>query len=137
MERKEFIKTCAGIALLGCTGMLLESCTTYVYLSSQIVENKLVVDKKLFPKDTNIVLLKRREFKNAIALKRVDNGYIAVYLECTHKQCQVNPYPDKLVCPCHRSEFAWSGKVLKKPAKHDLKVFDVSHDDANIYIDLT
>ena len=41
---------------------------------------------------------------------------------CTHLGCLINRVEgDKLVCPCHGSEFSTSGKVIKGPAYQPLK----------------
>ncbi len=42
---------------------------------------------------------------------------------CTHLGCKVNFLKDKNIfqCPCHKSEYSIYGKVIKGPAKKDLK----------------
>lgn len=46
---------------------------------------------------------------------------------CTHQGCTVAANGDKLVCPCHGSEFAAAtGAVTKGPATADLKSLSVS-----------
>jgi Rieske Fe-S protein len=48
---------------------------------------------------------------------------------CTHLKCKIGykADEDKFVCPCHKSEFALDGKVIRKPAKKNLPVYS---DDA-------
>lgn len=50
---------------------------------------------------------------------------IAVNPNCTHKGCPVkwNEAGKKFTCPCHDSEFAADGKVLKGPADQPLKTY--------------
>ncbi len=50
---------------------------------------------------------------------------IAVNPNCTHKGCPVtwNEAGKKFTCPCHDSEFATDGKVLKGPADKPLKTY--------------
>jgi cytochrome b6-f complex iron-sulfur subunit len=51
--------------------------------------------------------------------------FIAVNPKCTHAGCDVKwiPGAKKYSCPCHDSEFAADGKVLKGPASTDLAVY--------------
>jgi Rieske Fe-S protein len=49
-------------------------------------------------------------------------GWVVLSAICTHLKCKIKYDGGKhnFVCPCHKSEFDLSGKVLKKPAKKDL-----------------
>lgn len=51
----------------------------------------------------------------------------AVSRKCTHLGCRlnINENEKKLICPCHQSQFDYSGKRLAGPAKQDLPVFPV------------
>jgi len=49
-------------------------------------------------------------------------GWVVLSAICTHLKCKIK-YDDgkhNFLCPCHKSEFDLSGKVLKKPAKKNL-----------------
>lgn len=56
------------------------------------------------------------------------SGYKACSAICPHKGCEVEyvAAAKQFVCPCHRSLFDEDGKVLKGPARTDLKHFDAS-----------
>ena len=51
------------------------------------------------------------------------NKIIAMSDICTHLGCKINFIKDKNIfqCPCHRSEFSIYGRVIKGPAKKNLK----------------
>lgn len=49
-----------------------------------------------------------------------DGAYTAVELVCTHRACEVYPRRDRLVCPCHGSQFGLRGEVLVGPASAPL-----------------
>jgi Rieske Fe-S protein len=49
---------------------------------------------------------------------------------CTHKKCTVEYSKEKqrIVCPCHGSNFALDGKVLLGPAEKPLQAFEATLD---------
>lgn len=57
---------------------------------------------------------------------------------CTHKKCTVeyDSGSRTLVCPCHGSQYALSGKVLKGPAKAALTNYEATLADGQITISL-
>ena len=65
-----------------------------------------------------------------------DDGKLRDYAlkaECTHLGCLVgplNPISRRYVCPCHGSEYAADGAVLRGPAPKPLVLARVSTDDA-------
>lgn len=58
-----------------------------------------------------------------------DGTFRAFSAICTHQGCKVVPddaQPDRLVCPCHHSEFAtYTGNVLTGPAREDLTEYEI------------
>jgi cytochrome b6-f complex iron-sulfur subunit len=52
---------------------------------------------------------------------------------CSHKKCTVEYSKDKqrVVCPCHSSNYALDGKVLNGPAEKPLQSFDAALDAPN------
>lgn len=50
----------------------------------------------------------------------------ALLARCTHRGCQPDPVGDRLVCPCHGSEFSLDGEVLEGPAQRPLRPFPVT-----------
>lgn len=136
MDRKNFLK----IASLGtvCGGILpiLEGCVRYRYVDSQQEAGKIEVAKTAF-RDDDFVLVRNPRYKSPIYLrKKQDGSFRALLLECTHKQCSVNPSKNRLLCPCHGSQFDASGNVLEGPAKKNLFAYRVSTDSKHIYIEL-
>ncbi len=53
------------------------------------------------------------------------SGIKAFSLECTHLGCQVAYKRTHFVCPCHGSEFAIDGTVIKGPADRPLQALDI------------
>jgi Rieske Fe-S protein len=71
---------------------------------------KVVKDEKLFV----------RAVKNGSGL-----NWVVLSAICTHLKCKLkyDGGDKQFVCPCHKSTFDLSGKVLKKPAKKNLPSF--------------
>jgi Rieske Fe-S protein len=59
---------------------------------------------------------------------------VALHAQCTHQGCQPEPVAERLVCPCHGSEFALDGSVLEGPAERPLTRFPVMVDGSQIKI---
>lgn len=144
MERRKFVKTlslnCASVSILGA---ILQGCATIKYATApQFINNKIVLNKKefeLIKKDKvtyhQWILVKTEKADFPIGVFRFDDTkYSAIYLECSHQGCEVEPQSDHLQCPCHGSEFSNLGKVQEGPAEKDLKKFEIETDQDNIYI---
>lgn len=137
MERKEFIKLASAGIFCGGIIPVLEGCVTYRYAESALEGDKLVVEKKVFQKDL-FVLVHNPQASSPIYLRKdADERYTALLLECTHKQCTVNPDKETLSCPCHGSRYDAKGNVLEGPARKPLMHYKVDSDDTNIYIQLS
>ena len=61
-----------------------------------------------------------------VVLVRDAEGVYAVSRVCTHLGCIVHPSPSGFDCPCHGSQFASDGAVIKGPAPKPLKWLAVS-----------
>jgi nitrite reductase/ring-hydroxylating ferredoxin subunit len=65
-----------------------------------------------------------------------EDGIYALSATCTHLGCMINDEQDKFVCPCHGSQFDFSGRVLQGPATISLQNFEVKlSDDGRVIID--
>jgi cytochrome b6-f complex iron-sulfur subunit len=141
MERREFIKNCTFLCAGGIgLSILIESCGSVHYASSTLDKNRVRVSKAEFSdakkRDREFVVVRTEKFAFPICLYKKGNDYTAIYMQCSHQGCELNPNKTSLVCPCHGSEFSTSGKVLSPPADKDLKQFNIITDNENIYIEL-
>ncbi|MDJ0772324.1 MAG: ubiquinol-cytochrome c reductase iron-sulfur subunit [Mastigocoleus sp. MO_167.B18] len=61
---------------------------------------------------------------------------IAVDPTCTHAGCTVEWKSDleRFVCPCHQSEFAVDGQLIKTPARRPLKNYVAKIEGDDIFI---
>ena len=146
MNRKDFIKSC-GVLCFGGTAMatFLQSCGTSSHVAQSVFsENKLVIKKTEFIEIKNekiterkYVLVRTEKLGFPVCIyKQNENEYTALYMECTHRGCELKPNAGYLICPCHGSEFSNKGIVQNPPAENNLKQFQTTIDNENIYIHL-
>lgn len=70
-----------------------------------------------------------------IHLRRDASGAVlAVLASCTHRGCQPEPLGDRLVCPCHGSEFSFAGEVLQGPAERPLVRYEVIEEGGELLV---
>ena len=60
-----------------------------------------------------------------IIVNRVSESSVSAYLsKCAHMGCELPlPKNNLIVCPCHGAQYDGSGKVLKGPAKTNLRIY--------------
>lgn len=139
MNRREFIRRLealsAGAAACG-AGASLSGCLGFHFVNSTLVGSTLVVRRAELG-DSRFALLDAPGFALPIFLRRAEDGaWSAVSTRCMHRGCQVEPVADKLVCPCHGSEYTETGEVLKGPTEHPLRRYPVAVRDEAIAIEL-
>lgn len=133
--RREFVRELAVLAGGSAALMWLASCKSHTYVQGTVAGNRIIVSKADFSENT-FVVVKSEKYPAPIYLRRLnENQYTALLMECTHKQCEVRAYKNVLQCPCHGSEFSYTGEVLEPPATEPLKRFTVTTDDQNIIIE--
>ena len=90
--------------------------------------------KSEFPYNKN----KEISFPGSFIIVNKNNTPVVFSSHCTHLGCSINKVEnDRLVCPCHGSEYDLSGKVVKGPAYKNLQTipFHISDDGKNIIIE--
>lgn len=133
-QRRKFIRTTSVLASVGSCGLTsLVGCTPVQYISGEVKDDQLIIDKGQWG-ESAFVLVKHQQLSAPIFVKRLPTGYTALYLECTHKKCEVRANSKTLKCPCHGSEFDHRGQVLNGPAENELKSFQIREDEKYIYI---
>ncbi len=81
---------------------------------------KIVLQKRLISPNSAVVYPEKR-----LAILNIKGRLFALDLTCTHLGCTVNINQKEIVCPCHGSVFSHSGKLIKGPAKKDLRSYKV------------
>ena len=83
------------------------------------------------------VIVRHDDLQYPICLYRIsEEEYSAVLMRCTHQGAELQVAGDQLTCPAHGSSFTKWGKVVAAPAATDLRRFDVSVKENQLFIDL-
>jgi cytochrome b6-f complex iron-sulfur subunit len=139
MDRKEFLTRIGLISVaVPCFGLasIMSGCKTPVYIAHSINDSKITVKISDFG-NNRFVLVKNTRLPAPLYLSRIsENNYTALLMLCTHKECELSPAGNILICPCHGSQFSDSGKVLSSPAQKDLRKYTVTIEEGNIIIQL-
>ncbi len=143
MDRRTFVKRLPVLSagtrtvtlLTGVLGSsLTAACSGFHYVSGLEDQGRLVIPRSSFATET-YALVETSQFPLPLYVHHHgDEDYSAVLAECTHRGCQPDPAGDRLVCPCHGSEFSLVGTVLEGPADQPLPRFDVTVSDDNVVI---
>lgn len=92
------------------------------YKSSNKIKEFRIPKKKVSPNSAVVYPDKK------IALVNINNQLFALDLTCTHLGCTVQINKANIVCPCHGSIFSHDGRLIKGPAKRNLRIYKVIED---------
>jgi len=127
IHRRAFLAACAAVPFAG-------ACARMTFVSGRLDADRIVVAKTALA-DEPYALVEVPSFDFPVYVHRQGaDEYTAVLTRCTHRGCTVEPERERLVCPCHGSEYSHVGAVLKGPAERPLVQFEVATDGENIYI---
>ncbi len=131
-NRRMFLTT----SLLGLVGCATACSSLPIYtLDDSITQNSpFIVPKSALEPDGHVVI-EGKALGASILLARQDQNYTAVEMICTHRGCAVHLQREKLVCPCHGSEFKLNGDVTQGPAAVPLHSYAVHEDGENLRIE--
>ncbi|MCI0448844.1 MAG: Rieske (2Fe-2S) protein [Chlorobi bacterium] len=138
ISRKDFLKKTTllsgGLILLPVIGNL-SGCSasaesTKVTVSPEGIIKYNIAGTLKNPGDGELLELEKTDSK-ILLIKKQGNSFTALNSVCTHKGCELVKKRDFLDCPCHGSEFDFSGKVIKGPASEPLQSFKTEFDGKN------
>jgi len=109
------------LLLHGCAGL---SAYRGRILSDQIRIPKTNAETLLLP--NGLLVVTALNLAGSIVLRNVTKeGIVALSSVCTHRGCELRPFPDSLRCPCHGSKFDAVGEVIQGPAHAPLTRYRV------------
>ena len=124
LERRDFLKTGCRACLMGAValtmGNLLEACgTTSKAFSADMNNNQVQVPLTLFAA-SDFQIISPKHFEYEIAVRKKDNQYEALLMQCTHQSNQLVRTGSGFLCSLHGSQFDENGNVKKGPAERPL-----------------
>ncbi len=127
MLRRDFV-------LIGVSAIAASGCAGARYLAPRAAPGRLSIASAELGPD-GAAFLQTPEMPRPIYLRRASSGaVVALLASCTHQGCQPEPLGDRLVCPCHGSEFALDGDVLQGPAERPLTRYDVTEEAGEVVV---
>ena len=132
LPRREFLQRSGTLALGACTvgaraalPALALACATVPYVRGDLRDGVVHLSFAVLDADGR-ALVEIPGVDLPLFVRRVQGGGAsALSTRCTHRGCEVEPASDRLVCPCHGSEYALDGAVLRGPAQRPLEPFRV------------
>ena len=139
MERRNFIKasclTCASVIGAGALLSALQSCKPLAVLKTDANDGIINVSTSSFVEEQKLLLIRNQKMEYDILLvKKQDNTYNALYMECTHQNQPLTANKNGLFCSAHGSSFDLEGNVKQEPATKPLRKFKTEITDNNIKI---
>jgi cytochrome b6-f complex iron-sulfur subunit len=137
MKRRDFM-TFVGLGwIASCLPVALAACSLDSKTSSGSGKKWHVVGEAEGLKNAGMLLVKDSPVGPVLVVAGgAGQNPVAVNPTCPHAECTVTWTVEskKFSCPCHGSEFAIDGKVLKEPAKEALKTYDVKIEDNSVLV---
>ncbi|MDH3205619.1 MAG: Rieske (2Fe-2S) protein [Gemmatimonadota bacterium] len=137
MRRRDFVQRLPVVGsgfLLGASSLSLTSCGGVAYLVPVAAPGRLVIGTAELGPGAE-AFLQGPDMSRPVYMRRAASGEITALLaSCTHNGCQPTPLGDRLVCPCHGSEFSFDGAVLQGPAERPLTRYEVTEADGQVTV---
>lgn len=140
MYRRDFVQRLPSVAsglALGASTLVLAGCAGVRYVVPRSRPGRLVIGLRELDEDGQ-AFVQTPDMARPVYLRRLASGeLVAVLASCTHQGCQPEPVGERLVCPCHGSEFSFEGAVLRGPAQRPLTRYptSVEGDDVVVRVD--
>ena len=117
---------------------MLNSCSPLPVLKTSSKESTLSIPETSFAENQNLLIIKNSNYEFDILLvKKADNTYNALYMQCTHESQPLSATKSGLFCSSHGSAFNLEGEVTVQPATKALKKFRTQTENNQIIIHLT
>jgi Rieske Fe-S protein len=136
LDRRAFLRTLPVLpASLGAgVGLLATACAGPSYLVPlEITPGRLVIPLVAIA-EAGAFVAHPRSNRPIYLTRRAGGELTALHAQCTHQGCQPDPVGDRMVCPCHGSEFALDGAVLQGPAERPLTRFPAAIEGSDVVI---
>lgn len=142
VDRRGFLRqleVLAGGAVCGALPLLAGACgaARARYVTPTVAGDRLAVPAARLAAAGALLVEDPRSDLPIYLRRSADGAYTAVSTRCMHRGCQVEPAADRLVCPCHGSEYTFAGGVLQGPTELPLVRYRVTADADAVYVHLS
>ncbi|GBD91690.1 cytochrome b6-f complex iron-sulfur subunit [bacterium BMS3Abin04] len=118
ISRRKFLKMISALLAIPSFAVWFETVKTNLKIISK-------TKKVILPANMNDGI----SFIENLIVEKSGKGINIFSSTCTHLGCKINQEKNnKFICPCHGSQFALNGEVIKGPATKNLKQFNYSQD---------
>lgn len=132
LPRREFLQRSGSLVLSACTvgaraalPLFGVACATVPYVRGDLRDGVVRLPFDALDADGR-ALVEIAGVDLPLFVRRVTGGGASAFsTRCTHRGCEVEPARDRLICPCHGSEYALDGTVLRGPAPRPLDSYPV------------
>lgn len=140
MRRRDFVRRLPVLGsgfLLGASTLPLQGCGGVAYVAPRAASaDRLAIGSNDLGTEGE-VFVQAPGMGRPVYVRRLESGeLVALLASCTHNGCQPAPVADRLVCPCHGSEFSFVGAVLQGPADRPLTRYEVTERDGEVVVRL-
>ncbi len=145
MDRRNFIKhSCTACLSVTALAAVVSSCTPTRYISGRLNKDGLTISKddfKIRQKGgtaySTFIIVRNDALQYPVCIYRFnDQEYSALWMKCAHQGAELQAAGDMLQCPAHGSEFNNKGEVTSGPAINNLRIFPVTVNNNELFIDL-
>lgn len=133
ITRRQFL-LCAGAAAATAAS---SGCATMTIYRKAFADGRIDIDAAAHPELEEVggrIVVDAEGLEGAVLLLNTGEVHRALYIVCTHQQCNLKPSRDFLTCGCHGSTFNLKGEVVRGPATRRLPSFRTERNDSTITI---
>lgn len=119
----------------GVISTFLASCSTLPILKTTVDDGRIAFDPAIFTSEVTALRLRTKKLEHdVLVVKKAEDSYRAIYMQCTHNQFDLSANRKQIFCTSHGAEFNLEGNVTKGPAKENLKTFPVISENGKLFV---
>ncbi len=134
MDRRAFVR-CLPVLPAGALTLATAGCAGVPHLTPRVRAGGLLVPRSGIPPQGAFLATPAMERPVYLRFDPLEEEWVALLARCTHRGCRPDPVGDRLVCPCHGSEYDLRGRVLEGPARRALVRFPVEVRGKELWIE--
>lgn len=138
-SRRNFVAKLGNASVTAvCLGAVpwLTACASVPYAAAARTPGRLSVPISAFGDGSGVLVEFPEEGMPIYVHRQAEDRFTAVLTRCSHRGCEAEPNGERIVCPCHGSEYTPDGRVLQGPARRDLTRFPTTVEAGSVVIAL-